>query len=169
MRILDTDIDPKGESTYQVVFTNGFDTNTPPNPILATNFFYTPIPTNAVYNFMKANFRVTRDATNWWKGTPITVYVNRSGTNTGSSTIYWRVGGYFLDDVETLQNIYFPRSRVLIMPRRIPPTTRKLMERFQTLILTLPPRMAPIPARSISPAEINGIPSRSVLPFTITA
>ena len=114
VRILDVDIDPKGES--QSVLYNLNDTgwtNVPPtnlttNDNVVTNTFYTPIPTNAVFNFMKANFRVPRDVTNWWKGTPITVYVTRTGTNTDSASVSWRVGSYFLDKVETLMNIYHP-------------------------------------------------------------
>jgi uncharacterized delta-60 repeat protein len=115
VRILDVDIDPRGESQYTMYSTNNWVTwtNVPPtytNTDISTltNTFYTAVPTNAVFNFMKANFRVPRDITNWWKGTPITVYVTRTGTNTGSASISWRVGSYFLDKVETLMNIYHP-------------------------------------------------------------
>lgn len=115
VRILDIDTDPKGFSQYYTYYTNyiGGPPMPPPpanatNAVITTNTVYTPVPTNAVFNFMKANFRVTRDITNWWKGTPITVYVCRTGTNTGSATVYWTVGNYFLNKVETLQNIYDP-------------------------------------------------------------
>jgi uncharacterized delta-60 repeat protein len=115
VRILDVDIDPRGESQYTmystnngVTWTNVVPTYTNTDINTLTNIFYTAVPTNAVFNFMKANFRVPRDVTNWWKGTPITVYVTRTGTNTGSASISWRVGSYFLDKVETLMNIYHP-------------------------------------------------------------
>src|ERR1039458_3982826 len=114
VRILDVDIDPKGESQNVGYLINGVGpTNVVPpnlttNDLVVTNTYYTPIPTNAVFNFMKANFRVPRDVSNFWKGTPITVYVTRTGTNTGSASISWRVGSYFLDKVETLMNIYHP-------------------------------------------------------------
>ena len=38
-------------------------------------------PTNSVFNFQKAHYRVTRDIANYWGGTPVTLYVNRMGTN----------------------------------------------------------------------------------------
>jgi uncharacterized delta-60 repeat protein len=108
VRILDVDTDPKGPAQHQIVVTNGFTTIPPIVPILQTNIVYTPNPTNAVFNFMKAHFQVPRDVTNFWKATPITVYVIRTGTNAAPATVYWRVGSYFLDDVETLQDIYHP-------------------------------------------------------------
>src|SRR5208283_909236 len=104
----------KGPSQYQTYTTNYLIPPLPPPPatqtniIIYTNIVFTPNPTNAVFNFMKAHFQVPRDVTNFWKATPITVYVIRTGTNNGASTLYWRVGSYFLNDVQTLQNIYHP-------------------------------------------------------------
>ena len=69
------------------------NTNVTPN---TTNYVYSAIPTNAVFNFQKANYRVTRDITNYWGTTPITVYVTRTGTNTASSTVYWTANSFFL-------------------------------------------------------------------------
>ncbi|MGH7951654.1 MAG: Calx-beta domain-containing protein, partial [Limisphaerales bacterium] len=106
VRILDCDIDPKGESSFEETVTNGFDTNNA--PILGTNTVYSLVPTNAVFNFMKANFQVSRDATNWWKGTPITVYVCRTGTNDSSQTVYWSVDSPFLDKGDVLRDNEFP-------------------------------------------------------------
>ena len=116
VRILDVDTDPKGLSQYQLLYTNYNPGNgplppppaTPTNAIPMTNIVNTLNTTNPIFNFMKANFRVTRDVTNWYKGTPITVYVCRTGTNNASATVYWTVGNYFLNNVETLQNIYDP-------------------------------------------------------------
>jgi len=106
VRILDVDIDPKGETENVIVSTNGFldaPTNTVPN--LVTNFFWTPIPTNAVLNFQKANYRVTRDVTNWWAGTPITVYVTRTGTNNSGATVNWSVNNAYLSKITANDNV----------------------------------------------------------------
>ncbi len=102
VRILSAEIDPKGPS-----FTTVVDTNSTPN---VTNFVYTLIPTNGVFNFIKANFRVTRDVTNFYKGTPITAYVTRTGTNDKSETVHWSVNSYFLDKAggDINKNIFFP-------------------------------------------------------------
>ncbi|MFZ0829365.1 MAG: Calx-beta domain-containing protein [Verrucomicrobiia bacterium] len=93
VRILDVDIDPRGESVSTVLVTNFVGTNA----FVSTNTFYSAIPTNAVLNFQKAHYRVGRDVTNYWGGTPVTVYVNRTGTNTGGATVNWRMNNYFLE------------------------------------------------------------------------
>ena len=96
VRILDTDIDPKGFSRSSILITNI-------NPItLATNILTNTVfaldPTNGVFNFEKAHYRATRDISDYWTTTPITVYVNRMGTNNAASpTVYWRVNNYYLD------------------------------------------------------------------------
>ncbi len=115
VRILDMDIDPRGETPYTlystnsgVTWTNVVPTYTNTDISTITNVFYTAVPTNPVLNFMKSNFRVPRDVTNYWTGTPITIYVNRSGTNNSSASVKYRVGSFPLDKVETLQNIYHP-------------------------------------------------------------
>jgi uncharacterized delta-60 repeat protein len=102
VRILDVDIDPKGESRSVLYNVNGTGwTNVPPtnlttNDVVVTNVFYSPIPTNAVLNFQKAHYRVSRDVSNYWGGTPVTVYVNRTGTNDAATTAIWRINNYFL-------------------------------------------------------------------------
>ena len=96
VRILDADIDPKGESQV----TNAVGTN------IVTS--YTPIPTNGVFNFQKTDYRVTRDVTNWWGTTPITVYVTRTGTNTSSQTVYWSIDAPFVSKNNVLENNEFP-------------------------------------------------------------
>ena len=95
VRILDADIDPRGGSQFREVSTNGFDTNN--NPIVVTNFVYSPIPTNAVFNFMKENFRVPRDVDSYWGATPVTVYVDRDGTNDGAASVNWSLNDFFVD------------------------------------------------------------------------
>ena len=98
-RILDCDIDPKGPSLTSVITStvNLGVTNFTTNVIVSTIE-----PTNGVFNFSKANYRVPRDVQDYWnlKGgtTPVTVYVNRSGTNTSSVTMHYRFDSDFLDD-----------------------------------------------------------------------
>ncbi len=95
-RILDCDIDPHGPSRIQVVNTNV----TPP----LTNYLTSLVPTNAVFNFEKSNYRVPHDAGNYWKGTPITVYVNRMGTNNSSVTLTYRIDNYYLSQTGTIED-----------------------------------------------------------------
>jgi uncharacterized delta-60 repeat protein/uncharacterized repeat protein (TIGR01451 family) len=120
VRILDVDIDPRGPTRNDIVFTNiviTVDTNgvSITNSISVTNINYQlDFPTNGVFNFEKVHYRVPRDATNYWgawgAGTPITVYVRRDGTNQASSTINWRINNYFLSKSAAGDNanIYFP-------------------------------------------------------------
>ena len=113
VRILDVDIDPKGESQIVTITNFGVDQNG--NPIFSTNITYTPIPTNVVLNFQKTHYRVTRDVTNFWGGTPVTVYVNRNGTNiSAGATAYWRINNYFLESSGGLR----PTEHVFPAPTR---------------------------------------------------
>jgi len=103
-RILDCDIDPNGPSMDQIVSTNAI------TGVLFTNLLVDLTPTNAVFNFSKKNYRVSRDVQDFWRdGTPVTVYVNRMGTNITSQTVYYRFDNYFLTK-NTLDddNIEFP-------------------------------------------------------------
>jgi len=102
-RILDCDIDPyNGPSQAKVV-----NSNTVP---ATTNIVYSLVPTNAVFNFSKANYRVPRDVQSaYWFGTPVTVYVNRTGTNLAAATVFYRFDNYFEDSADANDdNIYFP-------------------------------------------------------------
>jgi len=93
-RILDCDIDPKGPTSSQVVTNIVFlgVTNS------VTNTVITLIPTNPIFNFQKKSFRVGRDVqSDYWGNTPVTVYVNRMGTNTEAVTLAYRIDNYFLD------------------------------------------------------------------------
>lgn len=101
-RILDCDIDPREINTVQTV-----NTNVTP---AVTNLSVSIIATNPVFNFQKANYRVSRDVQSaYWHGTPVTVYVTRTGTNTSAATLYYRIDGNFLDKSSADEdNIYFP-------------------------------------------------------------
>ncbi len=108
VRILDTDVSPQGFSQTSVVVTNviGF----PAVTNIATNIVWNAQPTNGVFNFQKAHYRVTRDISDHWGSTPITVYVNRMGTNNAASpTIHWRVNNQYLaNNSADLINGQFP-------------------------------------------------------------
>ena len=100
-RILSTSIDPKGPSTLSIVTTNisfgGTLTNIFTNTVIADQFGNLLQPTNALFNFSKSNYRFVRDAAAYWGTTPMTVYVNRRGTNNASVTLHYRFDTYFLD------------------------------------------------------------------------
>lgn len=100
VRILDTDINPNGPSQTLFIDTNAM----PPT----TNFFYSLASTNPIFNFTKSHYRVPEDVSNYWGATPITIYVNRSGTNTSSATVHYRVNNFFLTDggVEQPNNLF---------------------------------------------------------------
>jgi uncharacterized delta-60 repeat protein len=109
-RILDCDIDPRGPTTLSTVVTNILG-------VVSTNYSIADqnghlfAPTNALFNFSKANYRVCRDAQAWWNNgsVPIAVYVNRMGTNTSSVTVHYRFDNYFLDqDTTDDRNDEFP-------------------------------------------------------------
>jgi len=124
VRILDVDTDPKGASPFQNIYAF---------PIGSTNYFtntlWTPIPTNAILNFQKAHYRVARDVTNWWLATPVTLYVNRTGTNTAGTTAIWRINNYFLELQAGYdqQNIFFPLEPGSDYAMPDPPTANGLV------------------------------------------
>ncbi len=84
VRILDVNIDPNsGPSIVDV-------TNVPPGNTNTTRI-YSTVPTNSVFNFEKANYKVYR------AGSPqiFTIYVRRTGTNTAATTIHYNVNTRF--------------------------------------------------------------------------
>jgi len=107
-RILDCDISPLGPSGSKVVVTNTVFGTT--NTVVETNTVYSMVPTNGIFNFSKSNYRVPRDVQSaYWHGTPVTVYVNRTGTNLAAQTVFYRFDNFFLDkDSAVNDNIYFP-------------------------------------------------------------
>ncbi len=111
-RILSTSIDPKGPSTFSQVLTNiglGGITNVFTNTVIADQAGHLLEPTNALFNFSKANYRFVRDESSYWNNTLMTVYVNRRGTNTGSVTVHYRIDNLFEDqNGPDDDNIEFP-------------------------------------------------------------
>ena len=106
VRILDADLDPRGPSQSGQVVTN-IDTVAMTTNVF-TNTVYSLNSSNAILNFLKSNYRIPEDVSDYWGTTPITVYVNRSGTNTGTASIFYRVNAAFLDNVISDGNNDFP-------------------------------------------------------------
>ena len=66
-------------------------------------------PTNIVFNFEKANYRVPRDVDDVYGGQPVTIYVDRYGTNGAAATLHYRVNSYRdTDPLISEQNNQFP-------------------------------------------------------------
>lgn len=91
IRILNANADPFGPDQVLFTMTNAGPTST--NIIsYTTNAFY---PTNNVFNFEKANFRVPADVDDPALGKSgyanVTLYVERFGTNTAGETINYKV------------------------------------------------------------------------------
>jgi len=113
-RILNCSIDPKGPSQSRVVVTNTvvgmtnavFTTNT----VVSTNIVYSLVPTNAIFNFSKANYRLPRDVQSaYWHNSHAAVFVNRTGTNLAAQTVYYRFDSVADDNQGPIaENIYFP-------------------------------------------------------------
>jgi uncharacterized delta-60 repeat protein len=109
VRILDADMDPRGPSVGSQVVTN-FD------PVMMTNIVQTNIvigldSTNAIFNFLKSNYRIPEDDYDYWSNTTqITIYVSRSGTNISGASCFYRINSPFLDtqDSGNQANIEFP-------------------------------------------------------------
>ena len=114
-RILSCDIDPQGPSQSKVVNTNtviitNIDLSITTTNVVTTNIVYSLVPTNAIFNFSKANYRVPRDVQSaYWTNTPVTVFVNRTGTNTAAATVFYRFDDFFEDsDGVADENAVFP-------------------------------------------------------------
>jgi uncharacterized delta-60 repeat protein len=114
VKILNVNADPYGPDMVQVVSTNGFldpPTNSMPNVV--TNLVISPYPTNAIFNFEKANYRVPEDVNDPANSTPrtvVTLWVERFGTNTTAQTLNYRVDNFLEDDqdVDEGANALFP-------------------------------------------------------------
>jgi uncharacterized delta-60 repeat protein len=108
VRILDADLDPRGGTRHTETVTN-FDEVLQTN-VVTTNLFISLNSTNAIFNFLKSNYRLPEDSSDYWGNTPITIYVSRSGTNTAGASIDYRVDTSYLDDAngDINGNIWFP-------------------------------------------------------------
>lgn len=106
VRILDGDRDPRGPAI-------GLDIETNVDPVTMSNIVVTNVTisldsTNAIFNFMKSNYRIPEDVSDFWGNTPITVYVDRTGTNTGSAGCLYRINAPYIDDGDSEVNNKFP-------------------------------------------------------------
>lgn len=108
VRILNPYADPYGPETIPLMVTNivGMTTNIYSTNVLA---FY---PTNVIFNFEKANYRVPADVNDptvsQW--TQVTLWVERFGTNNASQQLFYRVNNELGSDSDPAeeQNIFFP-------------------------------------------------------------
>jgi uncharacterized delta-60 repeat protein len=106
IKIMNMDADPYGPDMVPVVVTNAVaapDTNNPgafvTNYVTVTNIVLADYPTNAVFNFQKANYRVPADVNSTNSPWPVvTIWVERFGTNTESATVNYRVNNFLGDD-----------------------------------------------------------------------
>lgn len=117
VRILDADIDPRGPAYgpdpngpyTNTVYVTNLDSTIVTNSQPFTNYLVDLNSTNAIFNFQKSNYRIPEDASDYWGTTPITVYVNRSGTNSDSASISYLVNSTFRNGSEYfLDNNEFP-------------------------------------------------------------
>ena len=113
VRILNVNADPYGPDMIENVSTNGYldaPTNTIPNVV--TNLVVALYPTNVVFNFEKANYRVPADINdpNVSPWTKVTLWVERYGTNGAATTLNYRVNNILGNDGDASEemNIYFP-------------------------------------------------------------
>lgn len=118
VKILNTSADPYGPDYIPQVMTNfnvfTIDTNQTPavtNYLVVTNYVIAQFPTNAIFNFEKANYRVPADvnSTNsqWAQ---VTLWVERFGTNTSAQTINYRVNNFLgvNQSIDDEYNAFFP-------------------------------------------------------------
>jgi uncharacterized delta-60 repeat protein len=107
VRILDLDLDPQGPGQQRVAVTN-FDDVLQTN-VVTTNLVVTLAGTNALFNFMKANYRIPEDVSDYWGNTPITLYVNRSRVgSSNAASISYRINASYLSNVGSQDNNEFP-------------------------------------------------------------
>ncbi len=107
VRILNSDADPYGPDMVPELVTNVVQgTN-----IVFTNLVAAEFPTNAIFNFEKANYRVPEDVNTTPEGyAQVTLWVERFGTNLSQQTVNYRVNNFLGDDQDSSeeQNIVCP-------------------------------------------------------------
>ncbi|HXT12270.1 MAG TPA: Calx-beta domain-containing protein [Candidatus Angelobacter sp.] len=112
VRILDLDIDPRGPAVGFSVVTN-IDPNAGTTNVF-TNTEYSLQSSNAMFNFMKTDYRIPEDISDYYtsggRNAQITIYVNRSGTNQDAASCFYRINTEPLDDQSTAigANVFFP-------------------------------------------------------------
>ena len=118
VKILNTGADPYGPDYVAQLATNQvpiYDTNVPPNflyntNVVTTNTVLALYPTNAIFNFEKANYRVPADVNGPTSWTQVTLWVERFGTNTSAQTLNYRVNNFSakIRTSEEGYNAFFP-------------------------------------------------------------
>ena len=114
VRVLNTSADPFGPDMVQLVYSNVVITvsNSTPvtmvtNVLFFTNMVVAAAPTNNVFNFEKAHYRVPSDVNNTTNSpwTQVTVYVERFGTNSSAETLNYRVNSELEDNASGDVNV----------------------------------------------------------------
>jgi uncharacterized delta-60 repeat protein len=139
VKILNTEGDPYGPNYIRQVFTNGFSDPSNTIPILVTNFVAALYPTNAIFNFEKANYRVPADVngtnSSWAQ---VTLWVERFGTNTSQQAVNYRVNNFVGVDQDASEedNAYFPLQPGSDYAVPTPPTNNVFRGRNSDFVLT---------------------------------
>lgn len=98
IKILNVDADPYGPDLIEQVDTNS----------MTTNYVNALYPTNLIFNFQKANYRVPADVADPaiypYNYVNVTLYVKRGGTNRAAATVNYRINNY-LDANNTADEI----------------------------------------------------------------
>ncbi len=127
VRILNANADPYGPDLVPVAVTNLVNgTN-----VVSTNILVAAFPTNAIYNFEKANYRVPEDVSAGGSVSPwtyVAVYVQRSGTNTQGATLNYRINNFLNEDQDGGEenNIFFPLQPGSDYATPTPPTVNTI-------------------------------------------
>ena len=109
VRILDVNADPKAVASGRVPVVS-VDTNGVATTNLVTE--YSTITTNAVFNFQQSHYWFNRETGANGTNAAYSIFVNRTGTNSGDVTINYSVnsGWPFINSYGANQNYIFPLS-----------------------------------------------------------
>ncbi|MGC9943972.1 MAG: Calx-beta domain-containing protein, partial [Verrucomicrobiota bacterium] len=112
VRIMNANADPYGPDLVEEIETNPPAMGSTNAPMVVTNIVNALFPTNVVFNFEKAHYRVPADvnSTNVSPWLQVTLWVERFGTNNAATTLNYRVNNFLGSDQESAeeQNIFFP-------------------------------------------------------------
>jgi len=118
IKILNQSADPYGPDLFPFVYTNTLISLTNvmgtnmmvTNTMSITNVALALAPTNVLFGFEKANYRVPEDVSDGSTWTHVAVYVERFGTNNAATTLNYRINNLEGDDTEAdeEENIFYP-------------------------------------------------------------
>ena len=150
IKILNQSADPYGPDIIAFVYTNttisisnAIVNNTPTNMVVTntmtiTNLAIALAPTNALFGFEKANYRIPEDvnvsADGW---TQVAIWVERFGTNGDATTLTYRINNVegSAAPAQEEQNILFPLQPGSDYAVPTPPTASPIRGRFSDFTL----------------------------------